>query len=254
MPTRATSIWNGQARPAPADLRGAEYDVTAGTPPEDKLLICAAPRSSSKRLARLLLGAGLGVPMEYFNETSVGALTARWQIHRRDYLSHVYARRTVNGVFVTNLQHRQLEAWPYPRDFDGLFAGAVVVHLIRRDKAAQAASLAACWLTGDWGFDEPSSTPEFSPREMKRAATKAMAIVAAEDQHLQRWFDRYGVDPIRISADDVNRSDLTVVAGLAARLEVEFDRAGAERMLQCDSGPYRGYDALKSRLREYLPT
>lgn len=249
-----TSIWNGQGRPSPADLRGPDYDVASPVPPRHTLLVCAAPRSSSKRLARLLLAAGLGVPMEYFNETSIGALTARWRISRADYLAHLYARRSANGVFVSNLQYRQIEAWPHPRDFDDLFGRARVVHLIRRDKAAQAVSLAACWLTGEWGFEEPASTAEYSAREMKRAARKAMEMVEAEEGHLQRWLDRYHVDPIRITADEVNRADLTVVADLAARLDVDFDRAGAERMLHCDSGPYRGYETLKSKLREYLPT
>jgi trehalose 2-sulfotransferase len=254
MRTQAVSIWNGQARPAPAELRGAAYDVPSATDPRHKPLICAAPRSSSKRLARLLLGAGLGAPMEYFNENTVGALSARWQIPRHAYLSHLYSRRAVNGVFASNLQNRQIEVWPCRRDVDDLFADARVVHLVRQDKAAQAVSLAACWLTGQWGFEEPVSCAEFSPREMKRAARKAMAFVATEDERLERWFERYRVAALRISADDVNRDGLRVVADLAARLDIEFDRAGAERMLQCDSGPYRGYDTLKSRLREYLPS
>ena len=253
MPTHAASAWDGLSRPRPADLRGPAYDVASLAPPRHKLLICAAPRSSSKRLARLLLGAGLGVPMEYFNETSIGPLCTRWQIQRRHYLAQLYARRSANGIFASNLQHAQIEAWPYRQDFEELFANAVVVHLIRLDKTAQAASLAASLLTGEWGFDEPASCPEYSGREMKRAARQAWAIIAADDERLQTAFNRLHVDPIRIMSDEVNRADLTVVADLAARLDTAFDRAGAERMLQHDRGPYRGYEALKSKLREYLP-
>ncbi len=192
--------------------------------------------------------------MEYLNETTVTALTARWQISRREYLAHVRARRTANGIFASNLQHRQIEAWPHRRDIDALFENARVVHLIRLDKTAQAASLAACMLTGHWGFEEPPAVVEFSPRDMKRVARQAMAAVAAEDAHLRRWFDRYGVEAIPVTSDEVNRTDLRVVADLAARLDIEFDRTGAERMLECDSGRYRGYDGLKQKLREYLPS
>jgi trehalose 2-sulfotransferase len=190
--------------------------------------------------------------MEYFNENSIGALTSRWSIHRRDYLAHLYAKRTANGVFASNLQQQQIRAWPYRQDIDRLFDGATVVHLVRADKRAQAASLGACLLTGEWGFEEPDRPAEFSARQMRRAAKDAMAIVAAEDGHLERWFDHYRVRPIRVAAEQVNRADLAVVADLAARLDVEFDHAGADRMLQCDIGPYRGHETLKSKILEYL--
>ena len=252
MSTQARSRWDGRERPRPIDLRAPAYDGSSADPPRHKLLVCAAPRTSSKRLARLLLGAGLGVPMEYFNENSIGALTSRWGIDRRAYVAHLYAKRSANGVFASNLQQQQLHVWPYRQDVDSLFDGATVVHLVRADKRAQAASLAACLLTGEWGFEEPGGPAEYSAREMQRAARHAMAIVAVEDDHLERWFGQYRVTPIRIAAEDVNKADLTLVADLASRLDVEFDRAGAERMLQCDAGPYRGHETLKSRLREYL--
>jgi len=254
MGTQAVTVWAGQTRVRPADLRGGDYDVASEAPPRHKLLICAAPRSSSKRLARLLLGAGLGVPMEYLNGITVDALSARWGVPRRDYLAHVYARRSANGVFAATLQHNQMDMWPYRNDIADLFERATVVHLTRLDKAAQAASLAACWLTGHWGFEEPVSTTEYSARDMKRAARKALAVIRAEDEHLPRWFDRYGATAVRVTSDDVNRKDLSVVADLAARLAVDFDRAGAQRMLDLDSGRYRGHETLKSRLLEYLPS
>jgi len=252
MLTQARSRWDGHQRPSPADLRTPAYDGPSAGPPRHKLLICAAPRSSSKRLARLLLGAGLGVPMEYFNENSIGALTSRWGIGRREYVAHLYAKRSANGVFASNLQQQQLQVWPYRQDIDGLFDGATVVHLVRADKRAQAASLAACLLTGEWGFEAPAGPAEFSARRMRRAAADALAIVAGEDEQLERWFEHYRVSPIRIAAEQVNRADLAVVADLASRLDVELDRAAAERMLLCDEGPYRGHETLKSRLQEYL--
>jgi LPS sulfotransferase NodH len=252
MTEQARSRWDGLARPQPADLRAAAYDGVAEGPPRHRLLVCAAPRSSSKRLARLLLGAGLGVPMEYFNENSIAALTSRWGIDRRAYLASLYSKRSANGVFASNLQQQQIRVWPYREDFVDLFDGATVVHLVRADKRAQAASLAACLLTGDWGFEEPERSPSFTERQMRRAARDAMAIVAGDDERLARWFDHFRVVPIRLSTEQVNRADLGVVEHLAARLHVDFDRAGAERMLVCDAGRYRGHETLKARLMEYL--
>lgn len=170
------------------------------------------------------------------------------------YLTHLYRRCSAIGVFASNLQHRQIEAWPYRQDVDELFSGAHVVHLVRLDKRAQAASLAACWLTGECGFEEPASCPEYSPARMKPWRDRRWRLSPPDDEHLQRWFNRYHVDAVRVTSDEVNRADLTVVAGLAARLDVEPDRAAAERMLQRDGGPYRGHETLKAPLREYLPS
>ena len=252
MTTLAVSRWDGRNRPRPIDLRASTYDRPPGDPPRHKLLICAAPRSSSKRLARVLLGAGLGVPMEYFNENTIGPLTSRWGIDRREYVAALYARRSANDVFASNLQQQQIRAWPYRRDVDDLFDNATVVHLVRDDKRAQAVSLAACLLTGEWGFEEPAAQPEFSDRQMRRAASDAMSIISTEDEHLERWFAHYRVNPIRIATEQVNRPDLALVEDLATRLDIELDRAGASRMLECDEGAYRGHDALKARLRAYL--
>jgi LPS sulfotransferase NodH len=212
----------------------------------------SAQRCSSKRLARLMLAAGLGVPMEYLNENSISALTARWGVSRREFVSQLYMIRSANGVFASNLQQQQVHVWPYRQDIDDLFQGAIVVSLVREDRRAQAASLAASMLTGEWGFDEPQGSVEFGSRQLRRAAAEATSVLALEDDRAARCFEHYGVSPIRVTSEQVNRADLSLIEGFAARLDVECDRVSAERMLECDAGPYRGYEALKARLLEYV--
>jgi len=247
------SVWPGDGRPTPAELRRASYDVEAATPPARKLLICAAPRTSSKRLARLLLGAGIGVPMEYFNSNSVRALTARWNIKKREYLKNLYLRRSANGVFASNLQHHQIRDWPYARDIDDLFDSATVIHLVRPDKEAQAASLAACLLTGRWGFEEAEPEPSgYSGKQLKNAARRAMRLIAEEDRGWNRWFEARAMAPLVLAMERVIRDDLTLVTEISERLGIPFDLAGAERMLQCDRGMYRVDETLKSKLRALI--
>jgi LPS sulfotransferase NodH len=199
-----------------------------------------------------MLAAGLGVPMEYLNENSVSALTARWRVPRRTFVPRLYTMRSANGIFATNLQQQQVQAWPYRRDIDDLFTDAIVISLVRENRRAQAASLAASMLTGEWGFDEPQGSVEFEPRQLRRAASEATALLALEAERAARCFEHYGVSPIHLTSEEVNRADLAVIEGIAARLDVECDRVGAERMLACDVGPYRGYEGLKARLLEYV--
>jgi len=248
----ARSIWAGDGRPTPAEIRRASYDVEAGTLPAQKLLICAAPRTSSKRLARLLLAAGIGVPMEYFNLNSIKALTARWGIKTREYLKALYMRRSANGVFSSNLQHQQIRDWPHPCDIDDLFDHASVIHLVRPDKAAQAASLAACLLTGRWGFEEVETEHVYAEKRLRNAACRALRLIEEEDRLWGRLFEVRGITPIIFSTEQVNRDDLTLVTEIAEHLRVQVDLSSLKKMLRCDRGRYSADMTLKSKLRALI--
>jgi LPS sulfotransferase NodH len=239
-------------RPTPAEMREFPYDTTSSAFPDKKLLVCAAPRASSKRLARLLLGAGVGVPLEYFNDNSVQALTKRWQIKKQDYLSHIYAKRSANGVFASNIQFPQIQKWPRAHDFAALFEGATVIHLIRDNKLAQAASLATCMVTGRWGFEQATVTKNYSTWRLKLAARKAMQLIAEDEQLWQDWFTQRGIQPLVISTERVNQNDLTLINDIADLLGVSTDAASAQRMLDVDRGAYQGDLELKSRFQALI--
>jgi LPS sulfotransferase NodH len=243
------SAWLGRDRPTPAQLRGAAYDVESVEPPRRRLLVCAAPRTSSKRLARLLLGAGFGVPMEYFNANSFDALLSRWGIGKAGYLAALYRRRTANGVFATNLQYHQVRDWPHAEQFDDLFADATVIYIVRGDATAQAASLAACLLTGNWGFEPGAVAPRFAEKQLRAAVSRALAIMSAEDQGWRSLFAGHRISPWVITSESVNRDDLAVVNEVSARLGVAPDLDGAQAMLRRDESKYEVDLDLKARLR-----
>jgi LPS sulfotransferase NodH len=245
-------VWQGGHRPTPAELLDGAFDRPQAAAPVHKLLVCAAPRTSSKRLARLLLGAGLGVPLEYFNSRNVAPLCKRWGVGPDAYLATLLARRTVNDVFAANMQFRQIEQWGRAQDFSSLFAGATVIHLKRQDRVAQATSLAACMLTDRWGFEEVSEETVLPDWRLKRAARKAVQAVSDDDGLWERWFQAHQVRPVVLTTEAVNTDNLEVIATLAARLDSPYDQAGAARMLQLDSGPYRGDRALKARLHAMI--
>lgn len=243
------SSWHGDSRPTPAQMRDAEYDTRADGQPSRKLVVCAAPRASSKRLARLLFGAGIGVPLEYFNTTTAPPLMARWQVRRQDYLEALFQRRTVNGIFATNLQFPQIRSWSSVQDFARLLEGATVIHLVREDKLAQAASLATCMVTGRWGFEEKVEEKKYGTWRLKMAARKAMRIIAEDEGLWRDWFAAQQISPVRLATEQVNRHDLAVVEDIAARLGVTMDLQSAQRMLELDRAPYGGDQQLKSTLK-----
>jgi LPS sulfotransferase NodH len=248
----ARPVWTGGSRPTPADLLTAAYDVDPPSAPERKLLICAAPRTSSKRLSRLLLAAGSGVPMEYFNPNGFQSLITRWNISQRDYLASLYRRRSANHVFASNLQHHQIRTWPYPRDISDLFTEANVIHLTRGDRAAQAVSLAACLLTGNWGFEGVSSARRIPEWRIRRAARQAVRRIAEEDRQWARFFAERGTRPLAVSDEQVNRDDPELVVEISTRLGLPLDVESVRRMLRLDQGAYRVDQELKIRLRAFV--
>ena len=246
---RIASIWPGITRPTPAELRTAAYDSMNDSPFRgSKLLVCGGPRTSSKRLARLLLSAGIGVPMEYFNPNSFQTLISRWNIDKAGYLSTLYQKRSLNGVFATNLHYQQIVSWPCPRDFVDLFENAAVIYLIRPDKVAQAASLATCLLTGNWGFTGESKRSFYFERRLRNAARKAIKYIEDEDKHWDGFFAERNIQPCQITNEQVNRDTPTAINEIAGYARLSFDSAGLERMLQLDSGPYQIDVELKASL------
>ena len=64
-------------RPDIVDLIGPWFDRPRGEPAGKTLIICAAPRTGSTNLARLLTAAGIGVPHEYFNPPFAAVAASR---------------------------------------------------------------------------------------------------------------------------------------------------------------------------------
>jgi LPS sulfotransferase NodH len=246
------TAWDGLTRPTPDDVRSSRYDTEVPEPLRHKLIICSSPRTSSKRLARLLLAAGVGVPMEYLNERSVRALTARWRVDSPAYLEALYRRRVVNGVFALTVQHHQLRAWRSPAEIQNLFAGATAAYLTRSDRDAQAASLAACMLTDNWGFDGTTSPRSFPRRQLQQAAQRAIAFLEQERLHWDEHFNQAGSDPLRITDEQVIGDPLSTVRYIAGRLGAPVDADSLERMVHVDTGAYAVDLELKSQLLELV--
>src|SRR5260370_32405008 len=97
------------ARPDVIDLIGPWFDRPRGEPAKKTLIICAAPRTGSYELARLLTAAGIGIPHEYFSPTYAPVVASRWGLtpsvlsesQIENYILELRCRRSAAGVLAT---------------------------------------------------------------------------------------------------------------------------------------------------------
>ena len=230
-----------QTRPGLLDLIGPDFDREDGEPGKRTLLICAAPRSGSYELCRLLIAAGVGVPHEYFNPNYANRIAARFKLagdplsdsQLGGYIEVLRRRRSANNIFAAKFNYQQFETHLRNRHGAALFEGAVVIHLFRPDAAAQYESLRAALATGRWDFTDNQTTPPIPLNPEKRTAQilREAEIMAFEDGAFRVLFIALGIRPIFITSDTLFASPAAAVREIAEKLEVKINDAGLQRMI-----------------------
>jgi LPS sulfotransferase NodH len=230
-------------RPDILDLIGEEYDRAPTEPARRTLIICAAPRSGSYELCRLLTAAGLGVPHEYFHDQFARSIAARWSIPGDPlaedmiemYVDALRRRRATKDLFATKLQFWQFDRFLRNRHGAALFEGACVIHLFRPDVAEQFTSFRKAMITGRWDFSpRSSSTPQ--PDGLSEALN-SLDVLIAEDAGFRRLFALLGINPMFFMADDIGKRPCETVNAIARMLGASINRSGLDEML-ATSAPY----------------
>jgi trehalose 2-sulfotransferase len=227
------------------DLMSEQFDAAAPEPVTRKLIVCAAPRSGSYRLSRLMHAADLGIPLEYFNPRFVPAFCKRWGVPLGEkglpdvgqYAKVLMQRRVHRGLFCTKLQYWQFD--PLLRNETGraLFDGAVVIHLMRADVQMQSFSLQAALATGRWEFtDRTMVAPQFSAGELAdvQRVAKAIDVIVAEDARWRTLFAFAGMRPLLITLDDLVERAEETVERIAGRLGMSFNRESLRGLIAVD--------------------
>lgn len=126
-----------------------------GPRPDRKIAIISTPRCGSKLFCDFLRNSGrFGNPKEWMNMRYLSAyarLTGQQYIDVARYLEVVMAKTTTaNGVFALNFHVEHYMFWE--KQGIDLFAVGFdrVFRVYRRDRLAQALSLAKAWLTDQW--------------------------------------------------------------------------------------------------------
>jgi LPS sulfotransferase NodH len=218
---------NVEEEPA-RSLSDERFDFSHAAPLRKSYIIASSARSGSTYLARSLAQTGLlGAPSEVFNSATneMQTLMARFRAYSHaDYVAKLIANRTSrNGVFGMKAHFHQFEAFlkKYPPLLESL-APITYIYIDRRDKVAQAVSMAKALQTDQW-----SSQWRGSPRPMLRydreLIAKSMSEVELQDARWLRWFELHNITPFRVTYEDLIADPAAIVRSVVERLGVQDD-------------------------------
>ena len=207
--------------------------------PEITYMLASVPRAGSTYFSHLLWRTGcLGAPLEYLNflplspygfaATSPGLQQQLWR-------SVLRRRCSPNGVFALKVFTAQLAELDHgnptllqdvmvtmlPRD-----RSRYIVYLRRRDRVAQAVSLARATLSGVWRKEQEGSEPPALDYSDERVEAAELEIVAQE-QLWEKMFGDLKIEPLCVWHEDVLADAEAATAQVADYLGVAIDPAAA---------------------------
>ncbi len=219
-------------RVAAWQLTSGEYDQPALDPslPVNSYIICDTQRSGSHMLGRLLLNAGIGLPLEYFNIAMNVEMRTRWNVPDGDhdtYVREVLARRTApNGTWGCLLQlphyaqhHQAIDRHLLPH--------AKLIYLYRRDLVSQAISLHLAGRTGLWSFDgikttQPRVDSHGAPRKVGSIfhTLKCAGKLKREFAQWEQFFACRQAKVLRIAYEDILADQSAAIRQIAEYLNL----------------------------------
>jgi len=213
-------------------------------------ILCTSPRSGSTLLCKLLSATGVaGHPGSFFHEPSLAAwldyfgLKADPHVAEVDTLQQVFAAAIAKGsrdtdVFGLRLQRHSFEFFQEKlavlhadraTDLERLkaaFGETLFIHLTRQDKVGQAVSFVKAEQSGLWHKAPDGSELErlSEPRKPRYDAAELRAChdrFRGFDRDWQTWFDREGINPHRITYEELSDDPQAALRMVLERLELD---------------------------------
>jgi LPS sulfotransferase NodH len=224
----------------------------------DGYIICATPRSGSTLLCDLLASTKVaGNPDSYF----MSDMDPRWAAqlglplrgtmsdadHSAAYLAAaVKAGRGGTPMFGLRLMRANLDdlcamidrRFPQlPSDkarLERAFGNVLYIHLAREDKLAQAVSLVKAEQTGLWhvapdGAEIERLAPPKDPEYDFGRIARALARLEQQDAAWVAWFDRQGIQPLRIGYERLSADPAAALTQVCTALGVPAPDPGTVR-------------------------
>jgi LPS sulfotransferase NodH len=196
-------------------------------------LICGTPRSGSTMLCGLLESAGCGRADSYFGRPWIPdfardlGVALDGDIDSPDFNARYFRAVLSEGraggeVFGLRVMFETLDE--LATRLDALFSGferipdrlahafgrPLYIHLSRRDKVAQAISLLTARQTGLWhrasdGSELERTAPHRDPVYDGAAIGEQVAQLEAQDGAWGAWFAAQGIEPLRLTYEDLAR-------------------------------------------------
>jgi LPS sulfotransferase NodH len=212
-------------------------------------VICTSPRSGSTLLCKMLTDTGIaGKPASLFYRPSLDDWMTRMEVRpgtatEPELLDAIFQAamakgRSANGVFGLRQQAPSFGflcgklAVLHPAEATDLdriartFGPPLFVHLARPDKLGQAVSYLKAQQTGLWhvaadGSElerlEPHRNPEYDAETIRNC----IDTMTDYDRGWNDWFEREGVDPLRISYDDLSADPVSILLSVLEHLGLD---------------------------------
>lgn len=243
----------------------ARYDFLGPVPVRRKYVVASSYRCGSTHLCIALWATGaMGAPWEYLNfEGDMNGLMARLGVaSAAQYASRLLAVRTSpNGVFGLKAHFPHFEAaLRTSPQFGAYLRDAKFIRMVRRDRCAQAVSLAKSLQTGAWiSLSSARRVPLFYSSEFIAAC---MEEISLQEDGWARWFAAQQITPLVVEyetllADPEQTVDRVVqfvgaarsegVAVAIVRPERQFDQVNAAwlQRFREETGVAGGQEAAK---------
>ena len=207
---------------------GATFDFPQQTTPTKSYVIASTFRSGSNYLCITLWETGvLGAPWEYFNyDNEKRFMHARLAAKSSsDYVRKLTACRTSpNGVFAVkaHFRHFEIALAEYPPIIE-VMRDCKFIYINRRDKIAQATSMAKALQTNAWfAFDKGERYPLFYSHEY---IDECLEEVKKQALGWVRWFGERKLTPLTIHYEDLATNPAATVAQIMSYIGVGPDPA-----------------------------
>ncbi|WP_428644808.1 Stf0 family sulfotransferase [Roseibium sp.] len=219
-------------------------------------IICTSPRSGSTLLCKLLGATGIsGNPGSHFHEPSLQAWLEYYGLdngeaeQERETLERIFqaamekgSRNT--GIFGLRLQRHSFDFFMEklgllhpdvssdPERLEAVFGRTLFIHLTRPDKLAQAVSYVKAEQTGLWhrapdGTElerlAPPAEPVYDEGEIRATCERFTAF----DRDWQTWFEVQGIEPFRITYDDLSADPQGLLRDVLEALGLDGTVAGS---------------------------
>jgi trehalose 2-sulfotransferase len=201
-------------------------DFNHFVPLRKSYIVASSYRSGSNYLCWELWRTGvLGAPVEFLNPyDALPVLMNRFKaVSPGDYVTKLVEHRSSkNGVFGLKTHSHHFEAFlkQYPALLDAL-APVTFIHINRRNKLAQAVSMAKALQTDFWTSRIESERPK--PQYDRELIEKCLIEVEQQELKWPRWFEANNITPHRVLYEDLIADTPKVVRSILELLGVQDD-------------------------------
>ncbi len=217
-------------------------------------IICTSPRSGSTLLCSLLAATGCcGAPGSHFHKPSLTDWLADYSLARSDYDNEeealaavfdaakkrgqagteIFGLRLQRDSFAYFIQQLGVVYGPQAVHRDRLraaFGRILFIHLTRQDTLDQAISYLRAQQSGLWhrapdGSELERLAPPAPAVYDAAAIASRMAVLRGANAAWERWFEREGITPLRLSYENLAADPQGALAAILVQLGLDVGAA-----------------------------